>query len=243
MRPGDLIYVKDGPKIIDRGIVTGPYHFDSQYRMVDPDGVPWTHQVPVAWSQEFEEVNVLLRAEQFTVLELRADDVALIEGSAGPRTHEAPSHASGAEQGGPASLLEDSYYRESPVRLKTIVRRHNRLSNEFCGWLQRVHGVGAVQERERIDVRFRFRDRTVIAELKVCFGPGPTRSIREALGQLLEYNHYPAREPSETWLIVLDEEPSPEDRRYIDILRDARALPISVGWRTRSGFAFHPRWP
>ncbi len=144
MRPGDVIYVKQGPKIIDRGTVTGAYRFDSQYRMVDPNGVPWTHQVPVAWSQEFEEVNVLLRAEQFTVLELRADDVARIEGSAGPRTDEAPSPASGAEQRGAASLLEDSYYRESPARLKTIVRRHNRLSNEFCGWLQNVHGVGAV---------------------------------------------------------------------------------------------------
>lgn len=94
-----------------------------------------------------------------------------------------------------------------------------------------------------MDVRFRYRDRTVIAELKVCFGPGTTRSIREALGQLLEYNHYPAREPSETWLIVLDEEPSSDDRRYIDTLCDARTLPVSLGWRSGRGFAFHPRWP
>jgi hypothetical protein len=33
MTPGDVIYVKQGPMIVDKGIVTGAYRFDSQFRM------------------------------------------------------------------------------------------------------------------------------------------------------------------------------------------------------------------
>lgn len=181
MRPGDVIYVKDGPKIIDRGIVTGPYQFDSLYGLKDPEGVPWSHQVPVFWSRQFDEVNVLLGSEQYTVMELSDADVARIAQVPGSRVEGAHQEAIAPEPGS-ARLMEDAYYRESPARLKTIARLHNKLSNEFCGWLKGTHGLDAVQESQRVDVRFRHRDRAVIAELKVCFGPGPTRSIREALG-------------------------------------------------------------
>ena len=246
MQPGDVIYVKQGRKIIDKGTVTRAYAFDHEYRVFDPEGVPWSHQVSVAWSQSFDEVDILLGAEQYTVRELTADDVARIERAAnasGVAGGTQPAHGVTAQRDRTEPLLEDSYYRESPARLKVIVPRHNRLSNQFCEWLRKTHAVTAIQEQQRVDVRFRFSGRAVIAELKICFGVGPTKSIREALGQLFEYNHYPAREPSETWLIVLDEEPSPDDRRYIDTLREARDLPISLGWRAGRGFAFHPRWP
>lgn len=241
MQPGDLIYVKQGPQIIDRGIVTHGYTFDADYRITDPD-LPWTHQVGVAWSGQFQPLAILLGAEQLTVKELNAAEVERIERQAGPS---APRATRGPTTQGPRSepLLEGSYYRESPARLKEIVPRHNKLSNEFCRWIRGVHGVAAMQEQERIDVRFRLFDRAVLAELKICYGVGPTKAIREALGQLLEYNHYPTRETAESWLIVIDEEPSAADKSFIQTLRDARALPINLGWRTRTGFAFHPRWP
>ena len=40
MGRGDVIYVKQGPKIIDRGTVTGPYHFDAHHPLIDPEAVP-----------------------------------------------------------------------------------------------------------------------------------------------------------------------------------------------------------
>jgi hypothetical protein len=31
MKKGDVIYVKEGPMIVSRGVVTGPYKFDSSF--------------------------------------------------------------------------------------------------------------------------------------------------------------------------------------------------------------------
>ena len=140
-------------------------------------------------------------------------------------------------------LVEAAYYRESPARLKCIIPRHNKLSNDFRKWLESEHKTKATQEQQCVDIRFRLKGVSMLAELKICFGVGTTRSIREALGQLLEYNHYPAREVADAWLIVLDEQPSEQDRVYIRTLRDKRSLPITIGWQTSEGFSFHPKWP
>jgi hypothetical protein len=245
MRSGDVIYVKQGPQIVDRGIVTGSYRFDSHFRLADPNGVPWAHQVSVDWSREFKPITMLLGAEQLTVKELSAAEVEQLKaaeggiGSHGGQSIE-PKHP---EAPGAEPLVEDAYYRETPARLKVIVPRHNKLSNDFCRWLEKEHKIGATQEKQRVDIRFKMRRLAVLAELKICFGVGTTRSIREALGQLLEYNHYVMRKPADEWLIVLDDEPSESDRRYIGVLRERRTLPITLGWRSKVGFSFHPKWP
>jgi hypothetical protein len=117
--------------------------------------------------------------------------------------------------------------------LKIIIPRHKKLSNEFRVWLESAHGISALREQQWIDVRFNLHDRAVIAELKICDDAGTKKSIREALGQLLEYNHYPLRTPAASWLILIDQDPSPEDKRFIDTLRADRGLPLSIGWRTK----------
>lgn len=79
MKSGDVIYVKEGPKIVGKGFVRGSYSFDSKFRIVDPYGVAWSHQVPVDWLPDFPETRVLLGAEQLTVKPLTAVDVERIE--------------------------------------------------------------------------------------------------------------------------------------------------------------------
>jgi hypothetical protein len=64
------------------------------------------------------------------------------------------------------------------------------------------------------------------------------------LGQLLEYSYYPGRNPVDEFLIVLDTEPSEEDKKYIERLREIWGLPLHLGWPTKLlGFAFIPPWP
>ena len=70
MSPGDVIYVKQGPKIVGRGTVKGPYQFDQQTRLIDPRGIPWPHHVAVDWDNDFEPIRILLGAEPVTVLPL-----------------------------------------------------------------------------------------------------------------------------------------------------------------------------
>jgi hypothetical protein len=246
MTKGDVIYAKEGPRIIDRGVVTGTYRFDSDFRMSDPSGTPWAHQIDVDWSRQFTPIRVQLgKSQQLTVEELSSTEVETIEKLVGmietsdDRSDE-PENPDNLPGG---ALVEDAYYCESPARLKFIVPRHKKLSNDFCKWLENEHKTKATQEQQRVDIRFSLRGAAMLAELKICFGVGTTRSIREALGQLLEYNHYPPRKVADYWLIVLDEEPSEADRRYILTLRDKRSMPLTIGWQTSEGFLFYPKWP
>lgn len=139
-----------------------------------------------------------------------------------------------------SSLCEDGYYRETDANLKVVIPRHNQLSNEFCAWLKKQHKITAIQEKQRVDIKYTYDGRSVLAELKVCYGVGTTKAIREALGQLLEYNHYPERIKADLWIIILDLQATDADCRFIDALRDLWKLPITLGWKIKSGFSFHP---
>src|SRR3972149_1582965 len=139
----------------------------------------------------------------------------------------------------PSALAEDGYYRESPRNLKIIIPKHNKLSNSFCNWLV-SKGISAKREENYIDVLFEVAGVNYIAELKVAYGVGTTKSIRESLGQLLEYNYYPGRSMKGQWIIVLDQKPMDSDFEYIDNLRTNRHLPLFVGWQFESEFCFYP---
>jgi hypothetical protein len=129
-----------------------------------------------------------------------------------------------------SALAEDAYYRESPTKRDYIIPRHNRLSNAFAKWLSERGFFGILQEENFVDVTFTYESKVYLAELKTCYGVGTTKAIREALGQLLEYNYYPGRELSNVWVIVLDEQPSIEDITYIRRLKSVLSLPLCLGW-------------
>ena len=247
MKSGDVIYVKQGPEIIDRGIVQGTtkrnaYIFDSDLSLREPNGKPWAHQVPVKWARSFPRIRMLLGGEQVTVKELSAGEVKRLEKAVLAATGRNRGSVSRARPGNEA-LVEAAYYRESPERLNVIVPRHNKLSNKFVNWLRKNHRVAAVQEQGRIDILFRLKGTNCLAELKTCFGVGTTKSIREALGQLLEYNHYPKRHTADVWLAILDVMPSKNDFEFVKTIREKRSLPIVIGWCENKDFRFNPTWP
>lgn len=140
-----------------------------------------------------------------------------------------------------SALAEDGYYRESSSKLKIIIPKHNKLSNDFCSWLNKK-GVSAKQEENYIDILFDIDGDGYIAELKVVYGVGTTKAIREAIGQLLEYNYYPGRESNKEWMIILDQRPLKTDQEYIEKLIAEINLPMRVGWQTDKGFEFYPEW-
>jgi predicted HNH restriction endonuclease len=79
MAKDDIIFVKQGPTIISKGRVLGAYQFDSQFRIIDPNGVPWPHQVPVEWATDFPEISIKLGAEMSTVLLLSPKRVQVLQ--------------------------------------------------------------------------------------------------------------------------------------------------------------------
>lgn len=138
----------------------------------------------------------------------------------------------------PSALAEDAYWRESPATLERILRRHNELSNRYAEWLKRNGYTNVKQEKNYVDVIFSKRGTSYLTELKICSGVGTTKAIREALGQLLEYNYYPNRLKVERWAIVLDTKPSDLDIAYIKRLRQELKQVISLGWWGPLGFVF-----
>jgi predicted HNH restriction endonuclease len=70
MAEGDIIYVKEGPLIVGRGKVLGPYKFRLNPNILDSDHYLWPHQVPVAWESDFPSFNLKLGPELHTVLTL-----------------------------------------------------------------------------------------------------------------------------------------------------------------------------
>lgn len=80
MQEGDLIYVKEGPMIVGKGVVIGPYQFDMKNRIQAPDGAYWQHQRPVKWVSDFPKIRKRLgRNQQLVVERLSNDDVLQIE--------------------------------------------------------------------------------------------------------------------------------------------------------------------
>ena len=56
------------------------------------------------------------------------------------------------------------------------------------------------------------------------------RSIREALGQILEYAHYPSKEQANKLFIIGPEEPGLDEIAYMSYLRNKYHLPVWFRW-------------
>ncbi len=56
------------------------------------------------------------------------------------------------------------------------------------------------------------------------------QSIRQALGQILEYNHYPNTTRAAKLFIVGPEKPDPKDCKYMKLLREKYGIPIWFRW-------------
>ena len=55
-------------------------------------------------------------------------------------------------------------------------------------------------------------------------------TIRESIGQLLEYSHYPTTNRAEKLFIIGPQEPDEKDRAYLQLLREKYKLPIWFRW-------------
>ncbi len=128
MQPGDVMYVKDGPRIVGRGVVAGPYRFVSASTIVEPGGVPWQHQRPVTWEPGIPEVAIQVgRTQQFVVEALGPDDVARLErelvaagwGGAFASPDELPS-GSPLVEGAATRVWVSGYERNPAVRAQCI---------------------------------------------------------------------------------------------------------------------------
>lgn len=244
VRGGDKMFVADSEshRIVGMGYVSAPlnssaYRFDPESPIWPKNAPRWCHLIDVDWDQTFSEFPYLNpRAPIQTVLELKLEEVVAFEQSSVRQNHRASGISE--EEVDQAQLVEQSYERYTPAALRMISRKHAALSNAFCKWLKSTFGICAKQESHQIDAAFRAAGEKYLAEFKIAYQGDTRRAIREALGQILEYNHYPPREKCDRWLLVLDEKPSYEDIAYIRTLTTRYPLPLNLGWNADAQFEF-----
>lgn len=245
IRGGDTIYVGDSGshQIVGMGYTNADigelaYRFDAHSRISPLDGHPWCHLVNVDWDSNFVPFTYKDRAPQTTVLGLKEHEIRNFEQAS--RVAEHLAHGLAEKNIPCALLLETSYPRYTPATQRLIHRKHVILSNCFKRWLAKMHNIQVSQERGQIDATFTTHNQRFLAEFKIAYQGDTKRAIREALGQILEYNHYPPRTSHDYWLLILDTPPSGEDVLFVQRLRDKYNFPLSLGWQNAFAFVFEP---
>jgi hypothetical protein len=249
IRAGDKLYVKDSGKpnlLVAFGHVLGKdgelaYYYDKHSPIRTKDGDVWRHLIEVDWEDGFSYVSHKDRSAQTTVLALDEDELSDSRHIAKRREYKNRG-LSNAEVD-LAEGLETAYPRATSATIRLILPKHVTLSKKFHAWLWNQRSIQGRRERCQIDMQFDLGRSKAMAEFKIAYDGNTKAAIREALGQLLEYNHYPGRVMAKAWFLVLDREPDADDCTFVKSVRERWGCPIYLGWERTAGFNFYPVSP
>ena len=120
---------------------------------------------------------------------------------------------------------------ENRVAFNTDIRhtaydpQHNKMQNAIKEILDKSGDYSKIElEKNYVDITATLPDgRIDFYELKTSSAKA---SLREAIGQILEYVHYPSNKNADRMIIVGPNKPDKYDRQYLGYLRDTYHLPI-----------------
>lgn len=114
-----------------------------------------------------------------------------------------------------------------------IDAKHVRMQNRLFESLKQRHESVSYEENF-VDLIGRDPGLVTYYELKTA--PTARMCIRQAMGQLLEYSHYPTSTPANRLIVVGEAPATDQDRTYLANIRSEFNLPIHYGWfRWESG--------
>lgn len=103
--------------------------------------------------------------------------------------------------------------------------KHNDLSNEMVKFLKRKGYTNVVTDKGFVDIQaIDPQGKKIYFELKTA--DTVKLSIRQALGQLLEYNHYPNKNNADKLIIVTSLEITQQDVQYLIEMRSRYNIPV-----------------
>lgn len=243
IRGGDHVYVREsgsGGRMVGFGVVKAPldsraYRFDRHSPIHEANGGTWHHLIDMDWDDTFKAFQYKDRSPNTTVLRATGVEAEQWSDQSITSSHEQENLSPIDIQR--ALLLETSYPRYTAASLRLILRLHSKLSNDFRSWMQRTRHIAVAQEVDRIDYSYIEHGKKTMVEFKIAYGTNTQKAIREAIGQILEYNFYPPRQRHDRWLLVLSVQPTHDDFLYVDRLRTELGLPLDLGWPASDGFA------
>jgi len=200
IRAGDKLYVRDSSRpnlLIGLGHVLGKegelaYFYNERSPIKTKEGDVWRHLIAVDWEHPFAEIPHKDHSANTTVLSIDEDELSESEHRA--KRLEYKKHGLSNADVDLAVGLETAYPRATPATIMLILPKHVTLSKLFQTWLLKQHAIKGYRERRQIDMQFEIGHDQAMAEFKIAYNGNTKAAVREALGQILEYNHYPGRE-------------------------------------------------
>lgn len=102
---------------------------------------------------------------------------------------------------------------------------HKELSEAMVDYLNANGYQNVKAEDNHVDIKcVAPSGETIFFELKTA--QSVKYAIREAIGQLLEYNHYPDTKRADKMIIVTKDEPEDDDIKYLTKLRAEYHIPV-----------------
>ncbi len=132
--------------------------------------------------------------------------------------------------------IQEKYIRTTTRSAKIIEPKHSKLVFDFSEWLKKQYKIESIAEGRFIDLQFIHKDMSYLVEAKVIHGSSPKYSIREALGQVLEYNFYDEKSEMDRWIILLNNSPDNKDKEFITRLVEKFHIPLYLAWRDKKDF-------
>ncbi|MHB8128958.1 MAG: hypothetical protein ACYDEX_08165 [Mobilitalea sp.] len=103
--------------------------------------------------------------------------------------------------------------------------QHNELSNKLTSYLKHNGFTDVKTDENFVDIKaIDPYGKKIYFELKTA--TSVKLAVRQALGQLLEYNHYPNKNNADKLIIVTTSEPEKEDKQYLIGLRNVYNIPV-----------------
>lgn len=105
---------------------------------------------------------------------------------------------------------------------------HDKLQNALCALLRKNYKneyKKVIIEKDRVDIKAKTHsDKWHYFEIKT---DTPKLSIRNALGQILEYSYWPDLQRAEKLIIIADIAPDSETQKYLKHIRNKFTMPVS----------------
>jgi len=153
-----------------------------------------------------------------------------VEGSEEMRIAPDEGEANGPEFVPGCSVKKSKSTMTIAERTLDVNLRHNDIQWGVHKHLVKIHGYQHVRTEhptiggKKIDVAVKTADYFNIYEIKTS---SSLRScIRDAVGQLLEYSHWPGSQQATKLVVVTESECDPESRKYLKSLRERFNIPI-----------------
>lgn len=141
------------------------------------------------------------------------------------------------DETGSIKILDTSIFEQVLYAGKILIDPlHKKIQNAVAAILKKEEYIKIQVEsgkddsvKQRVDIKaYSKRDQEWhFFEVKTM---SAKRSIREALGQILEYTHYPNSTLAKKMFIIGPEQPDDKDKSYIKLLREKYNIPIWFRW-------------